>query len=88
MATSPFRCTGCRGCRNTGRCVINDVVNLLSDKAAEADGIVVGSPVHYAGASGAVTSLLDRMFYSSAARFCIQARRLRFKLPTGRDRRV
>jgi multimeric flavodoxin WrbA len=62
-------CTGCRGCRKTGRCVINDVVNVVSDKAAEADGIIVGSPVHYAGASGAVTSMLDRMFYSSGGRF-------------------
>mgnify|MGYP000635837569 FL=1 len=31
----------------------------------ECDGLIVGSPVHYAGASGGITSFLDRMFYST-----------------------
>lgn len=30
-----------------------------------ADGIVVGSPVYFASASGTLLSLLDRLFYSS-----------------------
>ena len=34
-------------------------------KAKEADAIIVGSPVHYASASGAITSFMDRLFYSS-----------------------
>ena len=33
-------------------------------KAKDADGFVFGSPVHYAAASGAITSFLDRLFYA------------------------
>ena len=58
-------CIGCGSCRKTGKCVFDDVVNECMPKAKEADAIIVGSPVHYASASGAITSLMDRLFYSS-----------------------
>ena len=35
----------------------------------EADGIIIGSPVRYAAASGNLTSYLDRVFYSSSKKF-------------------
>lgn len=57
-------CQACGGCRKEGRCVYNDPVNAFLDKAEEADGFVFGSPVHYAGASGALTSFMDRVFYA------------------------
>ncbi len=74
VGIQPIRgCTGCYSCRKpatAGRCIYSDdPVNFLAEKAAAADGIVIGSPVHYAGASGAVTSLLDRMFFSHAGAF-------------------
>ena len=56
-------CWGCMACRKTGQCVQNDVVNEFALKCESADGFVVGSPVHYASASGAVTAFLDRLFY-------------------------
>ena len=62
-------CMGCRQCFTLGKCVIDDVVNKVMPKAVAADGIIVGSPVHYAAASGQVTSFLDRLFYSSVGRF-------------------
>jgi multimeric flavodoxin WrbA len=34
------------------------------DKAKTADGFIFGSPVHYAAASGQITSFLDRFFYA------------------------
>lgn len=58
-------CTACVACRKLGKCVYDDIVNEAAKKCAEADGFVFGSPVHYAGASGAVTSFLGRLFYSS-----------------------
>lgn len=58
-------CTGCRACAKLGKCVLNDVVNVALEKATAADGLVIGSPVHYAAASGQITSAMDRMFYSS-----------------------
>ncbi|MBP3657438.1 MAG: flavodoxin family protein [Clostridia bacterium] len=61
-------CMACGGCRSTGRCVYaDDPVNEAIEKMAACDGLIVGSPVHYASAGGAITALLDRMFYASAA---------------------
>lgn len=57
-------CQGCGGCKRIGKCVYNDSVNEFVEKAKEANGFIFGSPVHYAAASGALTSFLDRAFYS------------------------
>jgi multimeric flavodoxin WrbA len=60
-------CTGCGFCAKTGshQCVYTeDTVNEAILKAKEADGVIFGSPVHYASASGAITSFLDRLFYA------------------------
>ena len=67
VGKNPIRgCTACGGCSKTdGKCVFNDdTVNDALEKAKEADGFIFGSPVHYAGASGAITSFLDRFFYA------------------------
>ncbi len=57
-------CIACRGCADTGECVMDDIVNEFRTKAKEADGFVFGSPVHYAAASGSLTSFMDRLFFS------------------------
>ena len=56
-------CTACGACAKTHRCVIDDKVNLFVEKLLDADGLVVGSPVYYAGPAGQVTAFLDRVFY-------------------------
>ena len=60
-------CMGCGACKKTGKCKFDDTVNECIPKAKEADGIIVGSPVHYASASGMITSFMDRLFFSSGA---------------------
>lgn len=62
-------CIACAKCREIGHCVFDDAVNEVSKKFAEADGLVVGSPVYYASANGTLVSFLDRLFYSSARQF-------------------
>ena len=58
-------CIACNKCQQTGVCIFNTgVYNELLNKLPEADGIVVGSPTYYAGPTGSVCSLLDRVFYS------------------------
>jgi multimeric flavodoxin WrbA len=57
-------CTACRTCVKTGRCMFDDTVNDFLDIAKDADGYIFGSPVHYAAASGALTSFMDRVFYT------------------------
>ncbi len=61
-------CMGCGKCWTLGHCAIDDIVNKVMPKAIAADGIIVGSPVHYAAASGQITSFLDRLFFSSGGR--------------------
>ncbi len=63
-------CKACGYCRKHGKCIVDtDDVNIFIEKAKEADGFIFGSPVHYAGASGNITSFLDRCFYSSKSVF-------------------
>ena len=58
-------CIACGSCRKAGKCAINDVVNEFAEKCNEADGFIFGTPVHYAAASGAISSFMDRLFYST-----------------------
>ena len=57
-------CQACGACRKMGRCIQDQLVPELAEKLAAADGLVIGSPVHYASAAGALISVLDRLFYS------------------------
>jgi len=57
-------CTACKSCAKNGRCVFDDTVNDFLEIAKDADGFIFGSPVHYASASGAITSFMDRVFYT------------------------
>lgn len=59
-------CLACGYCSRNGKCVKNDIVNEFAQRAKNADGFVFGTPVHFASASGAITSFLDRVFYSAS----------------------
>ncbi len=61
-------CTACFQCRRSGGdgCVFKD--ELYTDfvaKIRECDGIIIGSPVYYAGPSGTLCAILDRIFFSA-----------------------
>ena len=60
-------CMGCGACsRNGGHCIVGDeLVEGLKEKMAEADALVVGTPVYYAHPNGALLACLDRLFYSA-----------------------
>lgn len=63
-------CIGCNYClQNGNRCFMDDRVNEFLEKVETTDGFVFGSPVHFAGASGALTSFLDRAFYGRGSLF-------------------
>ncbi len=65
LGTAPLAgCRGCLACAKLGKCILDDKVNELAPKLLEADGVVFGSPVHYAAASGTITSFMDRFFYA------------------------
>ena len=58
-------CLACQTCYKNAKCAIDDVVNEVAKKFEACDGMVVGSPVYYAGANGTLTAFLDRLFYST-----------------------
>ncbi len=60
-------CIACGKCRQLGHCVFDDIVVEAGKKLAEADGLVIGSPVYYGSANGTLVAFLDRLFYSNTA---------------------
>ena len=61
-------CIACGKCRKlqNEQCGINtDPLNEWIQVLKDADGIILGSPVHYSGIAGTMKSLLDRLFYVS-----------------------
>jgi len=65
VGTKPLAgCNACMKCVGVGRCSFDDRVNEFLDITPYADGFIFGSPVHYAAASGAITSFMDRVFYA------------------------
>jgi len=66
VGVKPIRgCLSCFQCakNKNERCVIDDDVNGWIQKMKEADGIILGSPVHYSGIQGTMKSFLDRAFF-------------------------
>lgn len=59
-------CIGCGKCRESGKCIFDDIVNKAIDKIKDADGVIFGSPVYYASANGTMISFLDRLFYAAS----------------------
>lgn len=58
-------CIACKSCVKLKKCVFNnDIVNEFLDIAKDYDGFIFGTPVHWAAASGAITSFVDRVFYA------------------------
>lgn len=57
-------CIACRKCAQAGKCTFDDGVNEIGSRLDEFDGIVLGSPVYYAGPSGQICSFCDRLFFA------------------------
>ncbi len=74
IGTQPVAgCIACGKCAQTGKCVFDDGVNAVLEQLDSCDGLVVGSPVYYAGPSGQICAFLDRLFYASRGRMAGKA---------------
>lgn len=60
-------CIGCGRCASEHRCAFqDDQCNELVEDILHADGVIIGTPVYFAGPNGALCALLDRAFYAAA----------------------
>ena len=55
-------CTGCEGCRETYRCVIDDDMQKLYPELLEADAIILGSPAYFYNVTGDMKTFIDRCY--------------------------
>jgi len=70
IGTDPvYGCIACQSCSRQGKCVYDDVSNVLAEKMQEADGIVIGSPVYYANINGSLAAALDKAFYQNSSAY-------------------
>lgn len=71
IGVRPVRgCIACHQCQGKGRCIFDDdPANECIARIRQADGVVVGSPVYYAGPNGALCALLDRVFFAASDEF-------------------
>ncbi len=71
IGNQPIRgCAACGQCaaKGLGRCVFDDdICNRISEKLADANALIVGSPVYYGQPNGALLSIIQRAFYSNGA---------------------
>lgn len=71
IGNKPIRgCIACGQCasKGLGRCIFDDdICNRISEKFANINALIVGSPVYYGQPNGALLSVIQRAFYSNGA---------------------
>jgi multimeric flavodoxin WrbA len=65
-------CIGCERCFADGRCAVKDAYQALYDKALEADGFILASPVYFTNVSGWTKAFIDRFQCLWALRFVLK----------------
>lgn len=60
--TSCFACKT-RGGKSYGRCAMNDGLTPVLEKIAEADALVIGSPIYFGSVTGETRSFLERLLF-------------------------
>lgn len=72
IGNKPVRgCIACGQCmvKGNGKCVFDDdICNRISEKFAEANALIVGSPVYYGQPNGILMSVIQRAFFSNGAK--------------------
>ena len=54
-------CRGCDYCKNNHNCIIDDEGNYIIEEIKKANVIVFSTPVYWAGMTGALKNLIDRL---------------------------
>ena len=59
---SCFECKKIGG-KSYGKCAVNDALTPLLERLSQADGIILGSPIYFAGLTGNMVSFMERLFF-------------------------
>ena len=73
-------CRHCDACFTAGECAINDDMQMVYRELAEADGIVLASPIHFMGLTAQAKAMIDRCQ-------ALWARKYKLDMPPLVDRR-
>ena len=69
IGVKPVRmCVNCGGCRRNngaGCAFTDDVCSVITEKMAQSDALIVGTPVYYGQPNGAILSVMQRLFFAS-----------------------
>ena len=74
-------CQHCDGCLETGRCKVEDDMQMVYDELQRADRLVLASPVHFMGVTAQAKAMIDRCQ-------ALWVRKYILKLPPLGDRQV
>ncbi len=55
-------CSGCEGCKETYKCVINDDMQKLYPDILDSDAIILGSPAYFYNVSADMKAFIDRCY--------------------------
>lgn len=55
-------CKGCRSCRGTGVCSIEDDMTLVKESIMSSDVVVLGSPIYMGAETGQTKCFIDRLY--------------------------
>jgi len=64
-------CDGCESCMETGECIIDDDMQEIYPKLLAADGIIMGTPVYFWGATAQAKAIIDRTYCLAAAHLAV-----------------
>ena len=53
-------CIGCGYCEKTGKCFMNDDMNVLYDEFDSADSVIIASPVYFNSVNSFTKAMIDR----------------------------
>lgn len=66
-------CIACYKCAETGYCIFkDDPVNKGIDELRAADGLIIGTPVYYAGPNATLCAFMDRVFFLKSAPYAFK----------------
>jgi len=55
-------CTGCEGCKETYKCIIDDDMQKLYPHIMEADAIILGSPTYFYNITSDMKAFIERLY--------------------------